>query len=124
MAVVRAHAATTSRMPLAFLNDMVPRERLRVETVPDFPDGDEVLRFGRIVLELLAQLGHVRVDRTREHDRAMVPDFAQQLDAGGDSAVADRLGEDRPDAYLQKPFRLEELRRALDDLLGPGAASQ
>ena len=41
-----------------------------------------------IVLELLSQLGHVRVDGPREHDGAMVPDFAQQLDARGDRALA------------------------------------
>ena len=62
--------------PRTVWESMVPLESSGSEAITDFPDRDEVLRVSGIVLELLAQLGHVGIDGAREHDRAVIPHFA------------------------------------------------
>src|SRR5215213_2690298 len=89
---------------------MISRNLSVGETVTDLPDRDEVLRIGGIVLELLAQLRHVRVHRAREHDRTMVPDFAQELYAGGDGALP----------LDERHHELVRLRRQADVLSASG----
>src|SRR5512143_3466347 len=67
---------------------MGPRTFSGGEAVTDFPDRDEVPRIGGIVLELLPELRHVGIDGARQHDRAMIPHLAEQLDARRDGSLS------------------------------------
>src|SRR6478672_7300621 len=79
--VAAASAQVMRAIPRRCRCTMIPRDVSGSEAVADFPDGYGVLRLGRVVLELLAQLGHVGIHRSGEHDRAMVPHLAQEIDA-------------------------------------------
>ena len=74
------------------------------ELVPHPMHGDEVARVRRLVLDLLAQLGHVHVDGAGERDRVVAPDRVEQLLAG--DHLAPVLGE-----VLEQP---ELARRQVD----------
>lgn len=50
-----------------------------LEPVPHLPHGVDMLRLGRVGLELLAQLGHVGIDRAGDDRGAVAPHLAQQI---------------------------------------------
>src|SRR5438105_2889798 len=58
------------------------------EPVPNLPDSDDVLRLGRIVLELPPQFSDVRVDGPGHHERAVTPHFSQKIGAASDRTSA------------------------------------
>src|SRR2546423_3003931 len=58
---------------------MCVRSVLTREAVADLPDGNDVPRLRGMRLEFAPQLGDVRIDRATHHERAVSPNFRQQI---------------------------------------------
>ena len=57
------------------------KQSLELEPVSGFADGEEMVRIGRIILELASQLDDVCIHRACRYFAAMSPDLTQQIPA-------------------------------------------